>query len=187
MYRLEIIKSTTKRIAKEKEFCLNVGLSPHQEAFEFTIALEHAECPLYLNGSIHPEKRSFLGKKILKSGLSVFGRFYTHPDLFVFHLVGGLEALASEFAAGTIFTAVIVRSGNKAVFLFGTGTRKEDLSPSCAKKTILMFQRLHILDPPELRLEFLCLLLFVRERLNKAVLTMLFQIKIFSLIGRVSC
>ena len=96
-----------KSEAKEKEFCLNVGLSPHQEAFEFTIALEHAECPLYLNESIHPEKRSFLGKKILKSGLSVFGRFYTHPDLFVFHLVGGLEALASEFAAGTIFTAVI--------------------------------------------------------------------------------
>ena len=54
-----------KSEAKEKEFCLNVGLSPHQEAFEFTIALEHAECPLYLNGSIHPEKRSFLGKKIL--------------------------------------------------------------------------------------------------------------------------
>ena len=53
-----------KSEAKEKEFCLNVGLSPHQEAFEFAIALEYAECPLYLNGSIHPEKRSFLGKKI---------------------------------------------------------------------------------------------------------------------------
>ena len=71
------------------------------------LLLSTPNAPLYLNGSIHPEKRSFLGKKILKSGLSVFGGFYTHPDLFVFHLVGGLEALASEFAAGTIFTAVI--------------------------------------------------------------------------------
>ena len=43
-----------------------------------------------------------------------------------------------------------------------------------------MFQRLHILDPPELRLEFLCLLLFVGDRLNKAVLTMLFQIQIIA-------
>ena len=41
-----------------------------------------------------------------------------------------------------------------------------------------MLQRFHILDPPELRLEFLCLLFFVRDRLNKAVLTVLFQIQI---------
>lgn len=94
--------------------------------------------------------------------------------------VGGLEALASEFAAGTIFAAVIVRGGNKTIFLFGTRTRKEDLSPAYTKKAILMFQRFHILDPPELRLEFLCLLLFVGDRLNKAVLTMLFQIQIIA-------
>ena len=101
-----------------------------------------------------------------------------HPNLFVFNLAGGLEALASEFAAGTIFAAVIVRGGNKTIFLFGTRTRKEDLSPAYTKKAILMFQRFHILDPPELRLEFLCLLLFVGDRLNKAVLSVLFQIHI---------
>lgn len=43
-----------------------------------------------------------------------------------------------------------------------------------------MFQRLHILDPPELRLELLCLLFFVGNRLNKAVLTMLVQIQIIA-------
>ncbi len=110
----------------------------------------------------------------------MFCRFYTHTDLFVFYLVGGLEALASEFAAGAIIATVIVRGRDKAIFLFGAGTSKEELSPSCAKKTILMFQRLHILDPPELRLELLCLLFFVGDRLNKAVLTMLFQIQIIS-------
>ena len=61
----------------------------------FAIALEYAECSLYLNGTIHPQKRTSLRKKVLKSVLSVFGRFYTHPNLFVFNLAGGLEALAS--------------------------------------------------------------------------------------------
>ena len=55
--------------------------------------------------------------------------------------------------------------------------RKEDLSPTCAKKTILVLQRLHILDSPELHLKFLCLLFFVGDRLNKAVLVVLFQIQ----------
>ena len=110
----------------------------------------------------------------------MFSRFYTHTNLFAFRFIGGLETLASEFAAGTIFAAVIVCGSNKSVFLFGTGTRKEDLSPACTKKTILVLQRLHILDPPELRLEFLCLLLFVGDRLNKAVLTVPFQIQIIA-------
>ena len=44
--------------------------------------------------------------------------------------VGGLEALASEFAAGAIIAAVIVRGRDKAIFLFGAGTSKEELSPS---------------------------------------------------------
>jgi hypothetical protein len=77
----------------------------------------------------------------------VFGRFCTHSDLFVFHLVGGFETLASEFAAGTIFAAVIVRGGNRSVFLFGTGTSKEKLSSTCAKKTILMLQRGNYVAP----------------------------------------
>ena len=97
-----------------------------------------------MNGTIHPQKRSSLRKKVFKSDFSVFGRFCTHSDLFVFHLVGGFETLASEFAAGTIFAAVIVRGGNRSVFLFGTGTSKEKLSSTCAKKTILMLQRLHM-------------------------------------------
>ena len=99
--------------AEEKEFCWNVGLSPYQEAPEISVTFQHTKSTFYLNGSIHPQKRSFLGK-VFKSGLSVFGRFYTHSNLFAFRFIGGLETLASEFAAGIIFAAVIVRGGNKA-------------------------------------------------------------------------
>ena len=170
------VKSKTE----QKQLCRDIGSPTHEKAPEVPVAFQHTKCSLYLNGTIHPQKRSSLRKKVLKRGLSVFGRFYTHPDLFAFHLVGRLEALASEFTTGTIFAAVIVRGSNKAVFLFGTGTSKEELSPTCAKKPVLVLQRLHILDPPELRLEFLCLLLFVGDRLNKAVLPVLFQIQIIA-------
>ena len=53
------------------------------------------------------------------------------------------------------------------------------ISPDGTKKTILVLQRLHILDLPELRLKFPCLL-FVGDRLNKAVLPVLFQIQIIA-------
>ncbi len=169
-----------KSKAEEKQFGRDIGSPSHEKTPEVPVAFQHTKGTLYLNRAIHPQKCPSLRKKILKCGLSVFSRFYTHPDLFIFYLVGGLEALASEFAAGAIFAAVIVRGGNKSVFLFGTGTSKEELSPPCTEKTVLVLQRLHILDPPELRLEFLCLLLFVRDRLNKAVLTMLFQIQVIA-------
>ena len=97
------VKSKTE----QKQLCRDIGSPTHEKALEVQVAFQHTKCSLYLNGTIHPQKRSSLRKKILKSGLSVFGRFYTHPDLFAFHLIGGLEALASEFAAGTIFAAVI--------------------------------------------------------------------------------
>ena len=93
----------------------NVGLAPHQEVPKVPVAFQHTKGTFYLNGSIHPQKRSSRRKKILKRGLSVFSRFYTHPDLFAFRFVGGFEALASEFAAGTIFTAVTLKQKTRVV------------------------------------------------------------------------
>ena len=93
----------------------NFGLATHQEAPEVPVAFQHTKVTLYLNRSIHPQKHSFLGKKVLESGLSVFSRFYTHPDFFAFRFVRGFEALASEFAAGTIFTAVTLKQKTRVV------------------------------------------------------------------------
>ena len=57
---------------------------------------------------------------------------------------------------------------------------RRDVRLSAHEKSILVFQRFHVLDPPELRLVFLLFSGLVTDGLNKAVLLMLLQIQIIA-------
>ena len=101
---------------KQEQFRRDVRLSAHEKASELAVTFENSKSALYLNGTIHSQKSTALGSKILESSHSVFCGLSAHPDFFIFLRVSGSETLVPKRAAGTILAAVIVRGGNKAGF-----------------------------------------------------------------------